>query len=174
MALFDEIYNSVVDKAAAIMEKAKAEIQATMAAEDINASGRTSASFRVVKEDGHIMLVMGGEHTAPLETLEVGRPAGNVPGGFVLTKAGTVDVSNTFKAILVKWAEEKGIVGFGWGHATMLGRRIAEKGTSRNSRPVEVYSIPVMKAKADIEKMAQVTVTNKIHVELLKGLQNGR
>ena len=176
MSLFDEIYNSVVDKAAAIMEKAKAEIQAMMAAEDINASGRTSKSFRVERYGSGIRLVMGGtgERTAPLETLEVGRPGGNVPGGFRTTKAGVRDVSNTFKAILVKWAEEKGIVGFGWGHATMLGRRIAEKGTIRHSRPVEVYSIPVMKAKADIEKMAEVTVTNKIHVELLKGLQNGR
>lgn len=176
MALFDEIYNSVVDKAAAIMEKAKAEIQATMAAEDINASGRTSKSFRVERYGSGIRLVMGGtgERTAPLETLEVGRPKGNVPGGFHMTKAGVRDVSKTFKAILIRWAAEKGIPDFGWGRATIIGRRIADQGTKRHAHPVEVYSIPVMKAKADIEKMAQVTVTNKIHVELLKGLQNGR
>lgn len=149
-----------------VLQLAKGDIQRRMADEDINASGRTSASFRVVKEDGHIMLVMGGEKTAPLQTLEVGRPAGNVPGGFVLTKAGTVDVSNTFKAILIQWAKDKGIPDFGWGHATMLGRRIAREGTIRHSRPVDVYTSIVLdvadKVKADAVRSITTAINNQL------------
>ena len=173
MALFDEIYNSIVDKAAAIMENAKVEIQGKMEVEGINASGRTSRSFRVERYGAGVRLVMGGtgERTAPLETLEVGRPAGNVPGGVRMTKAGVLDVSNTFKWILIQWASEKGIADFGWGRATMLGRRIAQEGTLRHMHPVEVYTDAVIKARQEIEKMVSVTVTDKLHMELLKGFK---
>lgn len=149
-----------------ILQLAKDDIQRRMADEDINASGRTSKSFRVVKDGDHILLVMGGERTAPLETLEVGRPAGNVPGGFVLTKAGTVDVSNAFKAILIEWAKDKGIPDFGWGRATMLGRRIAKEGTLRHSKPVEVYTEAVIRAANEVMRYAKAQVTDLIHKEL--------
>ena len=175
MALYDEIYNSVVDKAADIMATACEEIKARMETEDIDASGRTSRSFRVERYGVGVRLVMGGtgERTAPLETLEVGRPGGNVPGGFRMTKAGVQDVSNTFKAILVQWAKDKGIADFGWGQATMLGRRIAKEGTLRHTHPVEVYTEAVVKARDEIKKMVSVTVTEKLHEELLKGFRNG-
>lgn len=149
-----------------ILQLAKDDIQRRMADEDINASGRTSKSFRVVTEGSHVMLVMGGERTAPLETLEIGRPGGNVPGGFVLTKTGTVDVSNTFKAILIQWAKEKGIPDFGWGRATMLGRRIAKEGTLRHSKPVDVYSEAVIRAANEVLRYAKAQVTDLIHKEL--------
>ena len=127
----------------AILEKAKADIQRRMAEGDINASGRSSSSLVVVEYDGGVMLRYGGKDTAPLATLEVGRPGGNVPGGFRTTKAGVQDVSNTFKAILVQWAKDKGIPDFGWGHATMLGRRIAKEGTLRHRSHVDVYTTVV-------------------------------
>lgn len=163
------IYAPLLDSVVSILEDAKVEIQATMAAKDINASGRTSRSFRVERYDTGVRLVMGGtgERTAPLETLEIGRPPGNVPGGFRMTKAGVLDVSNTFKAILVRWAEEKGIAGFGWGHATMLGRKIAREGTERHRQPTVVYTEAVTKARDEIMKTATVTVTDKLHEELL-------
>ena len=163
------IYGTLLGEVEKILDAAKVEIQARMAAEDINASGRTSKSFRVERYEGGVRLVMGGtaERTAPLETLEIGRPAGNVPGGFRTTKAGVRDVSNTFKAILVQWAKDKGIAGFGWGHATMLGRRIAAEGTERNRNPKIVYSEEVVKARDEIMRTATVTVTDKIHEELL-------
>ena len=157
----------------AALEKAKAEIQANMEAKNINATDNTSRSFRVERYDGGVRLVMGGigERTAPLETLEVGRPAGDVPGGFRMAKAGVQDVSNTFKWILIQWAREKGIADFGWGRATMLGRRIAQEGTLRHIHPVEVYTDAVIKARQEIEKMVSVTVTDKLHIELLKGFK---
>lgn len=170
-----EIYNSVLDRVEAILNEARDAIRAEMAAKDINATGNTSKSFRVERYDGGIRLVMGGESfpTAPLETLEVGRPGGNVPGGFRMTKAGVLDVSSTFKAILIEWAKAKGISDFGWGRATMLGRRIAEEGTLRHKSPVNVYSQAVTDAVAKISDAVTVIVTKKIHDNVLKGFANG-
>ena len=141
-----------------ILEKAKEDIQLRMAEENINASGRSSASLVVVEYDGGVMLRYGGPDTAPLPTLEVGRPGGNVPGGFRTTKAGVQDVSSTFKAILVRWAREKGIAGFGWGRATLLGRRIAKEGTLRHRSPVDVYTTVVEEVARSVklEVMARV------------------
>lgn len=170
-----EIYNAVLDRVEAILENCKEAIRAEMELKDINASGNTSRSFRVQRYDGGIRLVMGGEAypTAPLETLEIGRPGGNVPGGFRMTKAGVLDVSNTFKAILVQWAKEKGIDGFGWGRATMLGRRIADRGTLRHSNPVNVYSQAVMDAMKQINDNVTVIVTKKIHDNIINSIANG-
>ena len=162
------IYGTLLERVGKLLDAAKEDIQARMAAEDINASGRTSRSFRVERYDGGIRLVMGGtgERTAPLETLEVGRPAGNVPGGFRTTKDGVRDVSNTFKAILVEWAKAKGIADFGWGKATIVGRRIAAEGTLRHKSPVNVYSQAVLDAEEKIKKDVRVTITALIHQEL--------
>lgn len=162
----DDIGYILVDGIATILELAKQDIQREMAAKDINASGRTSRSFRVVVEANRIALVMGGPDTAPLATLEVGRPAGNVPGGFRTTKAGVQDVSNTFKAILVRWAREKGIPDFGWGQATILGRRIAKEGTLRHRSPVNVYSEAVIRAANEVKRYGRARVTELIHQEL--------
>lgn len=149
-----------------ILEDAKARIQENMAANGINASGRSSDSWRVEGYDGGVRLLYGNAETAPLETLEIGRPGGNVPGGFRMTKEGVRDVSNTFKAILIRWAEEKGIGDFGWGRATMLGRRIAERGTLRHEKPVDVYTTAVLDAAKMVGKEVTVTVTVLIHEQL--------
>lgn len=154
-----------------LLEDAKLQIQRNLESEGINASGRTSRSFEVVRYDGGgVMLIMGGtgERTAPLQTLEVGRPAGNVPGGFRTTKAGVTDVSNTFKAILMQWAKDKGIVGFGWGAATLLGRRIAREGTLRHRQPVDVYSSVVAEVAEKVGADAVKSITRFILKELGK------
>lgn len=150
----------------AILEKAKEDIQARMASEGINASGRSSRSFRVEQYETGVRLVYGNPDTAPLSTLEIGRPAGNVPGGFRMTRNGTLDVSNTFKAILIQWAKDKGIADFGWGRATMLGRRIAEQGTLRHMQPVDVYTSIVMDAANHVKRGAVAIVTGYIHEQL--------
>ena len=90
-----------------------------------------------------------------------------------MTKAGVLDVSSTFKAILIEWAKAKGISDFGWGRATMLGRRIAEEGTLRHKSPVNVYSQAVTDAVAKISDAVTVIVTKKIHDNVLKGFANG-
>lgn len=157
--------NAIEIKMTEILERAKQRIQDNLAAKGINASGRTSRSFRVERYDGGVRLVMGGraERTAPLSTLEVGRPGGNVPGGFRVTKAGVVDVSNTFKAILIQWARDKHIPDFGWAEATILGRRIADQGTNRHRNPEDVYSSVVQDAVREAGEEAVKSITAFIH-----------
>ena len=152
-------------KVTELLEDAKQRIQDNLATKGINASGRTSRSFRVERYDDGVRLVMGGtaDRTAPLSTLEVGRPGGNVPGGFRVTKAGTVDVSNTFTAILVRWAKEKGIADFGWGAATMLGRRIADRGTNRHRNHDDVYTSVVMQTAEEVKDGLRSVFTMSIH-----------
>lgn len=150
----------------AVLSQAKAEIQANMAAKNINASGRTSRAFAVVETPDDISLVLQEGWHAPLDTLEIGRPAGGVPGGFRLTKAGTLDVSNKFKWILIKWAQDKGF-DLNWGGATMLGRRIAAEGTLRNKNHVDVWSTPVHKAVAELHKVLPQHIRGEI-TEIVK------
>lgn len=139
------------------------EIRANMDARGINASHRTEQSIQVQQYDGGIRLVLAGTDHAPLTTLEVGRPGGNVPGGFRTTKAGIQDVSNLFKWMLVEWAREKGFVDFGWAQATVLGRKIAYDGTDRQREPIDIYSTPVQKAKEEIRKEMQRAFATEIH-----------
>lgn len=149
-----------------VLTQCRDEIRANMASKGINASGRTSKAFEVRRYKGGIMLVLAGSEHAPLETLEIGRPGGNVPGGFRTTKAGIKDVSNVFKYMLVQWAAEKGIPDFGWGQATMLGRRIAEKGTLRHSNPEDVYSTPVGKAEDELRGDIRASIAGQIYAVL--------
>lgn len=121
-----QLYTDIVN----LLEQAKSDIQSSMAANGINASGRTSDSFHVVEADGHIMLVMGGDGTAPLATLEIGRGAGKIPYGF--------------QDILFEWSKSKGISfpddrqrkTFAW----FLSQKIKNEGTQRHKTPVDVYS----------------------------------
>lgn len=131
------------------LQQAAAVIRTNMQAKGINASGRTSDSIHVREYDGGFQLVGGAKNTAPFPTVEVGRPGGNVPGGMVLRKNGVLDVSNTFKAILLQWSKDKGI-DMDWGGATMLGRRIAAVGTLRHQSNEDVYSTDVRQAATTI------------------------
>lgn len=135
------------------LERLRDEIVSNIEAKGITASGRTQRSLAVEVYDGGVRLVAKSGNRAPMETLEIGRPGGNVPGGFRTTKKGVRDVSNTFKAILVQWAKDKGIADFGWGAATVLGRRIAAEGTRRYNNHEDVYSSAVKQAAKDIQAM---------------------
>lgn len=55
-----------------ILDECMVEIQRNMADNDINASGRTSASFKVEKYAGGVRLVSRGENIAPFASLEEG------------------------------------------------------------------------------------------------------
>lgn len=151
---------------AAIVERelvsCKERIQADMAALHINASGRSSRAFNVRVGTDSLQLVYGsGERIAPLDTLEIGRAAGNVPGGFVMTKAGVRDVSKVFKSILIEWAKNKGFE-LGWGGATMLGRRIAEVGTLRHLQPEDVWSTHIKQTAEKIKHEIPIAVRTEV------------
>lgn len=67
-----------------------------MEEKNINASGRTINSLRKVNYNGGIQVIIGGDNTAPLATLEIGREAGSVP--------------SNFSQIIEQWARDKGIL----------------------------------------------------------------
>lgn len=138
-----------------ILERAKAAIQAQMEYQGVNATGNTSRSFRVERYEGGVRLVMGGEDypTAPLQTLEVGRPGGNVPRGFT--------------DILAEWSRAKGIQfpteSRRRSFAYLLGRRIQREGTLRHSNPVDVYSSIITDAANSIEADIVNSITIHLH-----------
>lgn len=141
-----------------ILEAAKDAIQQNMATEGINATGNTSASFRVERYDGGVRLVMGGteEKTAPLATLEVGRPGGPVPKGFT--------------QILYEWSIAKGIPfdkdSRRRSFAYLLGRRIRREGTLRHMQPVDVYTTIVLDVADRVKADAVKSITTAIHQQL--------
>lgn len=141
------------EKIVALMEKAKEDIQARMEAENINASGRSSASWRVVRYANGVRLVYGNAETAPLETLEIGRPGGNVPKGFT--------------DILVQWSRDKGIPfdseGKRRSFAYLLGRRIQREGTLRHMAHVDVYTSIVMDVAEKVKDGLRSVFTMQIH-----------
>lgn len=134
-----------------ILEELKLKIQANLSTQNIDASGRTSSSFRVDVYDGGVRLVMGGEKTAPLETLEIGRPGGKVPAGFT--------------EILKQWSIDKGL-NFGseaerTSFAYLLGRKIQREGTQRNKIHSDVYSTLVNETVPKIkDSIIEVIRTN--------------
>lgn len=143
--------NTIESKIIAQLEQTAAVIRVNMQAKNINASGRTSASIHTRAYAGGFQLIGGAQNTAPFPTVEIGRPGGNIPGGMVRCKNGVLDVSNTFKAILLQWAKDKGL-NMDWGGATMLGRRIAAVGTLRHQSNEDVYSTEVKQAVTRIQQ----------------------
>lgn len=136
------------DEVIRILTDTRDEIRANMSANGINASGRTSASIRVLVYDGGVRLVGGtdgthavtrdiyGSDTAPIPTLEIGREGGKVPRGFY--------------HIIKEWSREKGLQFNTEGErstfAYFVAQKIAREGTRRHMLAVDVYSTPVNKA----------------------------
>ena len=152
-----EDVNGIKKQVAERLSQAVAEIQAAMASGNINASGRTSASFRVVETEDGLQLVGGGKDTAPIATLEVGRRPGNVPAGFT--------------AILEQWSRDKGLQfeteskrkSFSY----LLGRKIAREGTKRYREPQDVYSSITRQAADDIGEMIKGMLASVITGDVL-------
>lgn len=71
---------SARDVAVKILDEARVQIQANMAAHYrtgkgerwVNASGRSSEAFKVVEEEGRVRLVYRGDDVAPLESIQNG------------------------------------------------------------------------------------------------------
>lgn len=150
-----------------ILNDLKSQIQANMADKGINASGRTSRSFAVEKAEGGYRLVLKHDTqvavdlsprgmylgrivagVAPLQTLEIGRPAGKVPKGFYY--------------IIKQWTRDKGL-NFSkeserQTFSYFLARKIARKGTQRNTNHVNVYTIPVNRAKEEIQNDIRASI----------------
>lgn len=136
------------------LEKLRYTIQTSMANNNINASGRTSASLEVVQYDGGVRLVSGAGNHAPMPTTEIGRPGGRVPKGFYhIIRDWSVDKGLTFST-----ESERGTFAY------FTARKIADKGTVRNLNPVDVYSTLVREAVDDIKGIAQATIKEQINL----------
>lgn len=152
-----DLQQIVIDR----LNQLRDEIVDNIESKGITASGRTQRSIVVEPYRGGVRLVARATDRAPIPTLEIGRPPGNIPGGTRITKAGIVDVSNTFKSILMQWGRDKGIP-LTWGGATMLGRRIMQRGTLRHEQHEDVYSTAVNQAAADIANRLMMEIVNQI------------
>lgn len=158
----------------AILAKARDDVRANMQAKGINASGRTSASILVRETDTGVQLVGGrpGKHTvsgqprgvdvlaedtAPIPTLEIGRPGGSVPKGFYY--------------VLKQWTRDKGIPFAKESErqtfAYFLAKRIKREGTRRHEMPEDVYTTPAKEAAQAIQK----DLTLLVNTEVLSVLQ---
>ena len=134
------------------LERLREDIRGGMAAKGINASGRTSESFRVVEYEGGVKLVMGGTQgrTAPLETIETGSAPQWVP-----------------LSALYEWVRDKGIPYADDRErrriAYAVRRKIAREGTDRYINPVDVYSGLVSEAAKDINGTITATVSEYVN-----------
>lgn len=158
-----------------ILQQCKVEIQANMASKGINASKRTSRSFKVEKQPKGMQLVLkhniGVEvpckpngfgsvfaGVAPLETLEIGRPGGKVPKGFYY--------------LIKQWSRDKGLSFSSESDrqrfSYFTARKIAKSGTRRSKSPEKVYSTPVEKARAEVWDIVKEEVYKQM-VNKLKG-----
>lgn len=162
----NDLRKNIVD----VLQQCKQEIQANMSAKGINASGRTSRAFAVKEGADNVSLVLGaGESVsipckprgvgsvqvgiAPLDTLEIGRPAGKVPRGFYY--------------IIKQWTRDKGLSFGSEGErqtfAYFLSRKIAREGTKRYKQHEDVWSTPVNKARESLRTDIRVAIAAQVH-----------
>ena len=162
--------NTIESDILRVLTDTKDAIQASMQAQRINASGRTSASMRVDVYEGGMRLVGGtngqrsipespgiyGSETAPIPTLEFGREGGKVPRGFYY--------------IIRDWSRAKGLRfasdiernTFSY----FVARKIAREGTRRNTDNADVYSTPVSNAKERINAILQQSVAKTVRAAI--------
>ena len=124
--------------AAKILDEARVAIQSNMARRYrtsrgerwINASGRSSAAFKVEDKDGvHVRLVYKGDDVAPLETIQYGT-------------TGVPPVS-----VIEQWQKDKGLEGINpWAIRTNIKKR---GGTERHVEPQDWVVGPVVEAAVD-------------------------
>lgn len=121
-----------------ILDEARVAIQANMAQRYrtsrgerwINASGRSSAAFKVEDKDGvHVRLVYKGDDVAPLETIQYGT-------------TGVPPIS-----VIEQWQRDKGLEGINpWAIRTNIKKR---GGTERHVEPQDWVIGPVVEAAVD-------------------------
>lgn len=138
----------ITEKIKTILNSLADDIRQRMAENDENATYRTSKSFEVKESENKISLVATAGNRAPIQTLEVGRPAGKRPP----------------IAPLEEWAEAKfGYVGkeasaVAWAVST----KIMKEGTNRHKNNVDIYSTPKEEAVAEIKKVLFAEIKNEI------------
>lgn len=142
------------------LNRLKEDIRAAMETKSINASHRTEKALSVVRYDGGVKLVLGAGNVAPLETLETGYAAG------------VQKDSPTFRAVLVQWSRDKGILFANEKERTrfayFLSKRIAREGTLRSQSPEDVYSTLTRIAVRDLRVIVSQNIKEIIHASINK------
>lgn len=143
-----------------ILEQTRQNILANMSSKRINASGRSAGSFGVrVEGNSRYVLFKAEGLSAPLTTLEVGRPGGPVPRGFYY--------------IIRQWTKDKGLVfnteSERGTFAYFVARKIAREGTARYTKNVDVYNTPVAVATDKIKNTAGSFILMSVHKSIKKG-----
>lgn len=139
-----------------ILDECRVEIQRNMSDFDINASGRTSASFMVEKYEGGVRLVSRGENIAPFVSIE----KGNEPAW-------------VSRDVLRQWVIEKQIEfnseeereSFIWN----LQQKIGWEGTERYRQPNNSITTPPITEA--VEKLKEATKT--MILKEIKSVING-
>ena len=159
-----------------ILAAARTDIQQQMQSQGVNASGRTSASMRVVPNEHGAQLVGGnnGTHTitvagitltayntAPIPTLQTGAaPWANKPKR----------VPFWFAAMLYQWTIDKALGAKDdrarLGMAYAIGKKIITSGTGRHTAPVDIYSTAAQKATAQIRDAVMSETKNQIRAAM--------
>lgn len=138
-----------------ILDECRVDIQRNMAAYDINASGRTSASFVVEKYAGGVRLVSRGTDIAPFASIENGNPpewlSRNVLRKWVIDKR--IEFNSEEERERFVWAVQQKI---GW------------EGTERYRQPNNSITTPpiteaVERLKEDTKKMIITTIKSVVN-----------
>ena len=160
-------------KVTEILTQLGEQIKTNLASNDVNASGRTSRSIKVVDYGEGVKLVSDKSETlsldtprgtavlkaAPMETTEIGREGGRVPRGFYY--------------IIKQWSKEKGLnfdtESERGTFAYFVAQKIAREGTARHKQRIDVYSQAVTQAKPTITNavggaVSQMFSSIKIHL----------
>lgn len=154
---------NINDQIAQILEAAKLQIQANMATNGVNASGRTSQSFAVQQHANGVRLVMQKGDVAPVKSLEIGTaPHIATWGIFGKIQDWIIDKKLTIRNIPYltdrphKYTQEERNLRFAAGAIT---HKIINKGTNRYITPAEVIYTPVID---DVKKKVHAVMQNAV------------
>lgn len=134
-----------------ILDECRIEIQRNMEDFDINASMRTSNSFKVEKYEGGVRLVSRGDNIAPFASVEQGNPPTWLPA-----------------SVLRQWVIEKGIEFNNEEEREVFVRslqyKIGFEGTERHRNPnFNVTTPPVVDAVEKLKKEVTLSVMAEIN-----------
>lgn len=136
------------------LNEAKDAIVSNIQSKGITASGRTQKAIKVKQEGNSFLLYKEAGNNAPMQTLEIGREAGQVPRGF--------------QEIILQWMKDKGkATGDDKKDRSIAGAiaygKIKNEGTNRHSKPDNtVYSPIIEQTVKDIKQIAVKSVVNTI------------
>lgn len=143
-------------------------IRANMQSQKVNATGRTSASLRVVNGETNLRLIAGNSETHDLQT-----PYGNVqvwntaPWASVEIGQKPSAYPKGFYYIIKQWSRDKGIQFNTESErstfAYFAARKIVREGTERYHVPIDVYSTATAQAVMNIIDICGIWARDFIH-----------